>query len=186
MANALYGLGRQKFLEGSISWSSDTIKIMLIDTASYTINLTTHDFHDDIPGGAIVATSSALGSKTTTLGVADAADVTFTAVSGAQCSLIVGYKDTGVSATSPLIFAIDVATGLPVTPNGGDITVAWDSGANKIFKLFEGLSEEDKQLGLMGKLKDFLNGIRIPAFQNPNGLWIPAPRLIQSPTTGLF
>jgi hypothetical protein len=45
------------------------------------------------------------------------------------------YKDTGTAATSPLIAYIDTATGLPVTPNGGDITVTWDNGSNKIFKL---------------------------------------------------
>ena len=26
-------------------------------------------------------------------------------------------------------------TGLPVTPNGSDLTIVWDSGSNKIFKL---------------------------------------------------
>ena len=31
------------------------------------------------------------------------------------------YKDTGSEATSPLIAYIDTATGLPITPNGGDI-----------------------------------------------------------------
>ena len=45
------------------------------------------------------------------------------------------YKDTGDNATSPLIALIDSATGLPITPNGGDIIVVWDNGANKIFKL---------------------------------------------------
>jgi hypothetical protein len=30
---------------------------------------------------------------------------------------------------------IDAATGLPLTPNGGDVTIQWDNGANKIFKL---------------------------------------------------
>ena len=45
------------------------------------------------------------------------------------------YKDTGTEATSPLIAYIDTATGLPVTPNGGNITVTWDNGTNKIFKL---------------------------------------------------
>jgi hypothetical protein len=34
-----------------------------------------------------------------------------------------------------LIARIDTATGLPVTPNGGDITVQWDAGADKIFTL---------------------------------------------------
>ena len=40
-----------------------------------------------------------------------------------------------MAGTSPLIANIDVATGLPITPSGGDIIVQWDTGANKIFKL---------------------------------------------------
>jgi hypothetical protein len=34
-----------------------------------------------------------------------------------------------------LIAFIDAATNLPVTPNGGNINIAWDTGTNKIFKL---------------------------------------------------
>ena len=48
---------------------------------------------------------------------------------------IVIYVDTGTEATSPLIAYIDTATGLPITPNGGDIIVTWDNGVNKIFKV---------------------------------------------------
>nr|WP_201787713.1 hypothetical protein [Mycobacteroides immunogenum] len=60
---------------------------------------------------------------------------TFSAVSGASVEAMVIYKDTGTVGTSPLIAYIDTATGLPVSPNGGDINIAWDTGTNKIFKL---------------------------------------------------
>lgn len=137
MANALFDKGREKFLTGAISWSSDTIKECLV--RGYAVNLAAHEFLSDITGGGggtIVATSAALGSKTTAAGVADAADVTHSAVAaGAAIPYIIIYKDTGVAGTSPLIAYIDTATNLPVTPNGGDITVQWDNGANKIFKL---------------------------------------------------
>jgi hypothetical protein len=135
MANALYDNGRESFLRGEISWNTDDIKAILVDTALYTVNLDTDQFLDDIPGGAIVATSANLASKTTTDGVADAADVTFPTVSGATVEAVVLYQDTGVAATSRLIAYIDTATGLPVTPNGGDITVQWSAGANRIFRL---------------------------------------------------
>ena len=79
--------------------------------------------------------SSAFTGKATTGGAADANDVTFTSVTGASIDAIVLYKDTGTDSTSPLIAFIDTATGLPITPNGGDIIVTWDNGANKIFKL---------------------------------------------------
>lgn len=180
MANALYGKGRQKFLEGSIAWLTDNIKIVLVDTSLYTISINVDEFLSDIASGARVATSSNLGSKTSTLGVADAADVTFSAVSGAACALIVGYKDTGSAATSPLIFAIDTATGLPVTPNGGDITVQWDNGANKIFKLFEGLKDSDR--ATLHKLRDWLRGLKIPAELSGRGIWLPQPSLVVVPS----
>lgn len=134
MANTLYDLGRKKFLDGDIDWLNDTIKVVLIDTADYTFSQS-DEFFDDVAGAAIVGTAQTLGTKTSTAGVADAADVVFSAVSGDVCEALIIYKDTGSAATSPLIAYIDTATGLPVTPNGGDINVTWDSGANKIFKL---------------------------------------------------
>jgi hypothetical protein len=127
MANALYDLGRESFLKGEISWSGDNIKTVLVDTATYTANLATDQFLSDIPVGERVATSANLASKTTVAGAADAADVTFTAVTGDQSEALVIYQDTGTATTSRLIAYIDTATGLPVTPNGGDIQVQWSA-----------------------------------------------------------
>lgn len=135
MANALYDKGREGFLDGSIDWDTNDIRVILVDTGTYSVNLGTHDFLDDIPGGARVATSSSLSGKTVTAGVADANDVTFTAVTGSTVEAIVIYQHTGVESTSRLIAYIDTATGLPLTPNGGDVTIQWDSGTNRIFKL---------------------------------------------------
>lgn len=135
MANALYGKGREKFLRGEISWNSDNIKAVLVDVADYTVAIDTHEFLSDIPSGARVATSANMAAKTTTLGVADCDDFAFTSVTGDPSEAIVFYKDTGTAATSSLIAYLDSATGLPVTPNGGDINVLISSGSNKLFKL---------------------------------------------------
>ena len=135
MANALYDKAREKFLLAQINWSSDTLAAVLVDTGAYTPNLTTHEFLSDIPIGARISTSGALSGKTTALGAADANDTTFTAVTGTTVETIIIYKDTGTAATSSLIAYVDTATGLPITPNGGDIIVTWNNGANKIFKL---------------------------------------------------
>lgn len=134
MANALYDTGRNAFLTGDIDWVADTIKAVLVDTADYTVDLALHDFLDDVPAAARVATV-ALANKSAAAGVADADDPTFSAVSGDQSEAVIIYKDTGVEATSQLIAYIDTATGLPVTPSGGDIEIIFDAGANKIFKL---------------------------------------------------
>lgn len=127
MANALYAKGRESFLKGEISWSADNIKTVLVDTATYSVDLANHQFLSDIPVGERVATSANLTAKTTTAGTADAADVTFASVTGDQSEALVVYQDTGVEGTSRLIAYIDTASGLPVTPNGGDISVQWDA-----------------------------------------------------------
>ncbi|MEQ1636709.1 MAG: hypothetical protein ABL903_08445 [Methylococcales bacterium] len=135
MANALYGLGREGFLGGDIDWDANTVKAMLVDSGQYTVAIDTDQFLSDVPAGARIASSAALSSKTKTLGVAGAGNVVFAAVTGVTVEAVVLFQDTGTEATSRLIAYIDTATGLPVIPNGGDINVNWDTGANKIFKL---------------------------------------------------
>jgi hypothetical protein len=134
MANALYGLGKQAMLNGDIDWDTDTIKVSLVDN-TYPQNLSTDDFYADI-SAYVLGTDQTLGSKTIALGVFDAADVTWTAVTaGDTAEAVVIWKDTGNPATSPLLAYIDTITGFPLATNGGDITVQWDNGANKIFSL---------------------------------------------------
>lgn len=135
MANALYDKGREGLLDGSIDWDTNDIRLILIDEADDTIDLAVDDNLDDRAAPSRVATSGAFASKTVTNGVADAAPVTLSAVTGDVSESIDIYKHTGTESTARLICNIDTATGLPVTPNGGDITITWDSGANKIFKL---------------------------------------------------
>jgi len=135
MANALFDSARQQFLQADLDLD-DSIVLVLVDHADDTPVVATDDFLDDIAAPARVATSGAFASKTFTAGVFDAADVTLATVTGDPSESIVIYNDTpGTEATKDLISFIDTATGLPVTPNGGNINVVWDSGANKIFKL---------------------------------------------------
>jgi len=131
MANKLYPKGKEHFATGGINFTGDNIKCILV-TSGYTPNFTTDEFLSVISGGNIVATSGNLASKSATLGVLNAAALVFTAVSGSTVTQVVMYKDTGTSSTSPLLAYWDTATGLPVTPNGGDITLTWDTGSNKI------------------------------------------------------
>ena len=48
MANTLYDYGRQRFLEAQINWMSDTIKVLLVDTGTYTPNTSAHQYLSDI------------------------------------------------------------------------------------------------------------------------------------------
>lgn len=133
MANALYDKGREKFLNGAINASADTLKCALIKD-TYAPTLGSDEFFSTL-SSHVVGTPQTLTGKTVTGGVLDAADVTFSAVPTAAVKYCAIYKDTGSAATSPLIALFDTAAGLPVSTNGGDIIIAWDNGANKIFKL---------------------------------------------------
>lgn len=133
MASVLFPKGKEKFLSGAIDLTSDTIRVALVDTGVYTYS-GAHEFYSSVSSG-VVGTPQTLAGVSVTDGVVDAADVTFTGVSGATVEALVLYKDTGDAATSPLIAYIDSGTGLPVTPNGGNIAVAWDNGANRIFAI---------------------------------------------------
>jgi len=144
MANALFDPGREGFLDGTVQWNATpTHKVLLV--RAYTYNAA-HKFVSDVTtaGGTIAATSSALTTKTATSGAAGADTAVFSVVaSGAaipamiviQSSAVGGGADVAATAQRVIAF-IDTASGtLPVTPNGGEIDVAWDAGANRIFKL---------------------------------------------------
>jgi hypothetical protein len=140
VSNVLYDFGRQGFLDGSIDYDTATIKVSLVN--GYTFG-SSHEFVSDVTAtGTLVATQT-LTSKTTTAGVANAANVTFPSVPvTTACNNLIIYQSSAptggvdLAATAQRLIAfIDTAGGLPVTPNGGDINLNWDTGVNKIWKL---------------------------------------------------
>lgn len=133
MANALYDYARAALLSAQFNWTSDTFNCVLGTSSIYTVNLSTHQYYSAANAGT-VAGPVALASKAITSGAADANDVTFSSVSGTTIQFIILYKSVTNPSDSPLLAYIDTATGLPITPNGGDIIVTWDNGPNKIFK----------------------------------------------------
>lgn len=140
MANTLFNPGREGFLAGEIDWDTAVIKAALVRGYA---PAAAHKFVSDVTGagGVLAATSAALGSKTVTSGVADAADVTFTAVASNasghgvlvfQSSAVTGGADVAATAQRVICY-LDTGTNLPITPNGGDITVSWN--ASGIFSI---------------------------------------------------
>ncbi len=132
-------LGMKHFAMGDIVWKAaggSSIMTGLVDTADYTVDLTTHEFRNATGlSTGIEETSAAMTLiDAATDGVVDANDVTFTATAGDTCEGILVWKNVGTAATDQLLFWWDTASGLPVTL-GGDVTVVWDSGANKIAKI---------------------------------------------------
>lgn len=133
MANAIYPLYKQALLDASanVDLNDSTVKVALIDTGVYTYNAA-HEFYSSVSG--VVGTPQTINNTTVTNGLFDGDNVTFTAVTGNSAEALLIYIDTGSAATSRLVAWIDTSvTGLPVTPNGGDISISWN--ASGIFQL---------------------------------------------------
>ncbi len=138
MANAIYPKWKSGLMAGHPSaniGAASVVRVALVDTGVYTYNASDWLFSN--VSSAVVGTPANLANKT--IGVVsnatyDADNVVYTSVSGASVEAIVIYIDTGVAATSNLVAYIDTGvTGLPVTPNGGNINLNWD--VNGIFTL---------------------------------------------------
>lgn len=132
MASAMYSHNREEALSAI---ASGVLKVIGVSNG-YTFSAA-HTSPNDIASGRIVTSNNQLASVTITDGVLDAADLTLTAVTGSSAiAAFIVYTVAGTSASSTMHVYIDsAASGLPVTPNGGDIVISWDSGANKIYKL---------------------------------------------------
>ena len=138
MANAIYDLFKQELMKGTANnllnsaEGTTGVYAALVDTGTYTFSQA-HQFYSSLSG--VVGTDQEITAKTQTAGTFDGSDVTFPSVTGATAEAIVLYrKNAGANTTWPLIAYIDTGvTGLPVTPNGGNITITWN--ASGIIKL---------------------------------------------------
>ena len=127
MANALYDSFKQALLNKEHNLDTDSVIASLVrksgtDTGgTYTFSAA-HTSKTNL--GTTVADSSTLGSSTITNGVFDTADFSWTSVTaGNQVSIVALWNDTPTTPTAdPIIVYYDTGmTGMPVTPNGGNI-----------------------------------------------------------------
>lgn len=139
MANALYPKWKEAIIQATansaLNGSGATgVYAALVDTGTYTYSAA-HEFYSSLSG--IAGTDQEIGAtKAYTNGVFDGADLTYTAVAAGNSieALVLYVKNAGANTTWRLVAYIDTGvTGLPVTPNGGNITVAWN--ASGIFAL---------------------------------------------------
>lgn len=126
MASAIYPKAKEQFMQAGLNMNTGVIRAVLIDTGTYTYSAAHVDYADLT--GIVGSESDPILSKTFTNGTFDGADITFSTVSGSPAEALVLFLDTGTAANDLLIAFIDSddVTGLPVTPNGGDIDVSWN------------------------------------------------------------
>lgn len=138
MASGLYTnykdrmLGKTAAAHGLAAWETSTIKCGIVSGSDYTENLATDQDWDNVGTYTLDAcynseATQTLANAAVTAGVVDnTADITFTAVAIDAAKVVdalVHYLSTGVITTDALLVFHDGFT--PVTPNGGDIVVAY-------------------------------------------------------------
>lgn len=140
MANALYPKWKEARLQGTANAALDGsgttgVYAVLVDTGTYTYNAA-HEFYSSLSGIAGTTEQEIGATKTYVNGVFDGGDVTFPSVTAGNNleAIVIFIKNAGANTTWRLVAYIDTGvTGLPVTPNGGNISVTWN--ASGIFQL---------------------------------------------------
>jgi len=139
MSNAIYPKWKEALATGAanaaLNGSGATgVYAALVDAGTYTYSAA-HEFYSSLSG--VGGTDQEIGAtKSYTNGVFDGADVTWTAVAGTVSyeAIVIYVKNGGANTTWRLVAYLDTnITNLPVTSNGGNISVAWN--ASGIFAL---------------------------------------------------
>ena len=117
-----------------VDLDTDNIDVSLLDQTDAGTILSSFVDYDEVDAATVVATTNVTVSTITGGVVTLSGAITFSAVTGDAADYLTVWKNSGSAATSPLIITWDSAsTGLPVTPNGGDITATW--GTNVLVTL---------------------------------------------------
>jgi len=133
MANAIYPTYKTSIMSAGtdtsliLNTAQDGPFCSLVDTGVYTYNVAHQYFSPSLTG--IVGTDQRIQSPTVVSGTFDGSDLTYVAVTGATVEALVIYRHNATANTTwRLVCYLDTGvTGLPVTPNGGDITITWDA-----------------------------------------------------------
>jgi hypothetical protein len=147
MANAVYPLYKQSVMSesdtnnGLDQTGSNAPYTSLVTTSSGYVYSAAHQFYSSVTN--VQGTPVAITSNTVTNGTLAGSNVTFTSVSGTVVGAIVIYRqNTGANTTWRLVLYEDTSvTGLPVTPNGGNIVITWN--ASGIFTLSDADAKDD-------------------------------------------
>ena len=157
MANAVYPKYKQSVLteadanNGLDGTTTAAPYVALVNTGAYTYS-SSHQFYSSLAG--VVGTDQPLTTPAVTNGTFSADNATFTAVTGSTVQALVIYRhNAGANTTWRLVLYMDTSvTGLPVTPNGGNIVITWNGSG--IFTISDKrLKENVRMIGeFAGKL----------------------------------
>lgn len=130
MANAIYPKWKQSLMTANTGVAINATMSVAICNSTYTYAVG-HNALDDITAGLVA--NNDLTTPTVyangTFQDSGAASITFSAVpAGTAIESLVIYKWNTTASDSHVVAYLDTnVTNLPVTPNGGDITITWDT-----------------------------------------------------------
>lgn len=130
MANAVYPLFKQSLLNAdtNVSLSVDTTTdgpYCALLTSAYTYSAS-HQYYSSLAGQ--VGTDQRITAPTVTTGLFTGGNLTYSAVAGGSTitQFVIYRHNSGANTTWRLVLFEDTGvTGLPLTTNGGDVTVTW-------------------------------------------------------------
>jgi hypothetical protein len=137
-----YTNGPKHVVNGDVSWTADTIKVLLT-TSTYTPNQDTHEFKssitNEVAGTGYTAGGVTLGSKSISVDTASnetrfvAGNVQWTTATFTARYAVI-YEDTGTAGTSSLLGYVDF--GVDTSVSAGTFSITWDAtGVLKITAL---------------------------------------------------
>jgi hypothetical protein len=139
MASAIFNSFKTKIASGEINLASDTIKVMLVESG-YSADEDAHEYRDDVTneasgtgyvsGGEELLNKTVTQDNTNNRAVFNADDVSWAASSITARGAVI-YKDTGNSATDPLIAYIDF--GENKTSSSGTFAINWSASGVLLF-----------------------------------------------------
>lgn len=134
MSSGLYKNGIREIQRANIDLINATISGALIDASTYTPDLDNDISLDDVGEDNLIQEAELI-NKSLDGTAFRADDLVFPSVdTGQTVNAVLLYLDTDTLEESFLIAYIDNAPEFPITTDGTDITIAWDTGANGIFK----------------------------------------------------
>lgn len=124
---------RTETLPDFVGTGVSTLRVTLVDSGVHSMApqtdtnyaiLETSNPTAIVAAGDLAGTTCSVATGTATV---SASNKTLTAVTGATVEQIVVDAHQGTAAASLLIVFFDTATGLTLTPNGGDVTITWNA-----------------------------------------------------------
>lgn len=117
-----------EWTHSAIDLNSDNIDASLLDSADSGVITASFVDYDEVDTPTVLASTDLPSISSIVDGVVTLSGaLTFSSVAaGDEIDYLTVWKNSGTPATSPLILTWDNAsTGIPVTPNGGDIVATW-------------------------------------------------------------